>query len=537
MKIDAPVEKSQWLVESVPFSGSVTEAGGTPVLEYQVGSGTWNSVIVNTTTKAGTFSWSTTVSLVPGLNTVSFRATDPANNVSKPTLRSLTYVQHSTFAIVPPTSGGTYKGSSTVFNNGVSYTFTATPATGKLFREWRDQNGNTYSRQSTVTVVAQDGLTLQPIFVDDFFPAAIGNYPGIYGDGAVGDGGAGAISQFNRFNGVASFTLSKGGAFTGNWGVAGKKVALKGQFDAYGDATISAAPSVGDPLNLALHLDTTGSTTKITGTATYSGSSFGFEAKRSPFDGKATIFPLQSRIYNVVLDHSAAPANVGYGYLSVVFGKDGTAKITGQLPDGVALSGASQVVEKDADTWALPISIQLTPLTNLLHGTLELPKSPTGGQADIEGTLTWLRTPELPGTKTPFRPAGLLYALDATGAQWIAPKGINILTGGTTASAFTIAIDSGTQVLTIPATRTGTWNSANAPVLSGTSKAVTFKFAASTGVFDGTVLKTGSTTSVPFKGIVLATPLEISGTSTLLHGMGYILSGTGSGTVEIISQP
>jgi hypothetical protein len=222
------------------FGGTITETGSKPTLQYRLGTtGNWTASTVGGS--ASPYSFSQVVALKPGPNTVQFQAKDDAGNTSALASINVSYVVASNLTIPAPnaadgsvTSGF---GGSTSREVGASYTVTATPASGMVFKEWL-KNGLSTSTNATLSFTMEPGLTLTPVFVPDF--AALGGfYNGLIGTGAIGSGSAADMQAFAANNGFIQITSGANGALSGVLRIEGKSHSFNGTMGANKRATIT----------------------------------------------------------------------------------------------------------------------------------------------------------------------------------------------------------------------------------------------------------------------------------------------------------
>ena len=146
------------------------------------------------------------------------------------------------------------------------YTVTATPKTGRIFKEWL-KNGVSFSRNATLTFTMEEGLTLTPVFIANPFPDLVGTFNGLVGNGTEADMGA-----FLLGNGFVTLTTTGTGTFTGSLRLEGQSLTLTGKFDGYGETTLLLKRTGKSAVAVALKLDLT-APGKVTGTVTPGGGS------------------------------------------------------------------------------------------------------------------------------------------------------------------------------------------------------------------------------------------------------------------------
>lgn len=520
------------------FSGTLTEVN-LDTFTYSVNGGAPVDVTPDLTPalpSAGPFTWSTSISLVPGVNSIAFSATDLSGNTTTVS-RAVSYLQPIPSDTLTP-NDGTIVLPKGVINAGFAYTFTAKPPAGQIVSQWFNNNAPIVGQAGAkLTITPQDGDLYTATFVPNFFPAVVGTYPGIFGDGDTAL--PTTLTSFNLENGSATFKIAATGAFSGTVTVGGKALKVKGQFDGQKNATVVTAA-----LSLDLDLDTTtAGFEKITGTAIYNGGTpLNLESFRATsYTGKGlSVSPLNGKRYSLALQRPAADTTLGHGFASVAIGKTGVATVSGQLPDGTAFTTAVPVVEKGSDKFRLPVSRQLAKgNTGLLHGELEIDNVTN----EIESTANfgWLRASVTKPT-LPFA-SGILKSLSALGSRWILPPNTNLLTGTGQIALFSLGIDKDNVFVALNAANAaalyyGYWPSTNKPGINALPKGTTFAFAPATGAFSGKTLRLSATNkavSLVYRGLVLPEQVLIA-PAPALSGVGYSTTGSLSGKVELGEQ-
>jgi len=90
--VTSPANAAKLAVPGAVFVGTVVESGIMPVIEFSTDNGThWSPATISPTSAKSPYAWTANATLVPGVNTVQFRATDLAKNVSAIVSRTLTY--------------------------------------------------------------------------------------------------------------------------------------------------------------------------------------------------------------------------------------------------------------------------------------------------------------------------------------------------------------------------------------------------------------------------------------------------------------
>ncbi len=164
--------------------------------------------------------WSSTVSLVPGVNTFEVEAIDSRGNVSAIVRRSFTFdvVRTLTVSVSGPANSGTVSAGfvpTSQRKSGLPYRITATPRPGFVFSGWTGVNlaaagiTGSLAELPTLNFTMTDGLVLVANFIATPFPAVAGVFHGL-----LEPDGSTAIS--NAAAGHLSITLSTTGTFTGS---------------------------------------------------------------------------------------------------------------------------------------------------------------------------------------------------------------------------------------------------------------------------------------------------------------------------------
>lgn len=543
----SPKANAKFKTKTPTFSGTIKEAGAMDLLEYQINnSGNWFA-ISHGLVKAGTYTFSGPVELDPGANSVTFRAKDGAGNISKLVTRRVYFLFAQPLTLTAPavTDGTLTKGFvGSERYVGYNYSITAAPAKNKIFKEWLvTSGGNTTSvRSKKLIFTMQEDTEITPVFVDNFFIPAAGNYIGVFGDGSIV--APDALAKFNQRNGLANFTLGATGAFSGNVAIGGKTLKFKGKFDGFGEVILTLKYDANRFITLGplkLTPAVAPNVASISSTTAFDGNPITLTAHRAfPYTGIAPdVFPGAGR-YNIALVVNGPPPSIGHGYSSVVISPKGVTSFAGMLPDGIRFTASSRIVEKStaADEWTIPISRAVAPGTSgLLHGEGVFPQNPLPDAPDISTTLSWLHAPNI---KTLFFPNGLLATMDVVGSKWTVIKNVKVLTGDPSLpfdpTVFTLTLDPEMGVLPIEISQPGSWPTTNKPTLTPNPvlpKGLSFSYNPTTGVITGKVIKPGlpSPVSLTYRGILFASPIEE--VPNLIYGLGYLYDGIQSGKVQV----
>jgi hypothetical protein len=372
----------------------------------------------------------------------------------------------------------------------------------------------------------EEGLTLTPVFIVNPFPAVVGTFNGLAGNGTETN-----MSAFFLGNGFVTLTTTGTGTFTGSLRLEGQSLSLTGKFDGYGETTLPLKRTGKSAVTVVLALDLT-APGKVTGTVTPAGgTALAFEALPGVYTGvKPSIHPLCLNRYTIALP--SPDTTLGHGYATMVVDAKGLATFAGKLADGTTFTTSARTVDDWAGNWVVPVHVPLyTSFGGMLLGEVVVPKVEPPGAADVVGSLGWLR-PANPQA-TMFK-AGFLKTLAPQGERYRLTTGNSLLTGNATTGNFTLTVDPGLAALTMALTQNGTWPNTNAPVLTKpVTTGLTFTFTPSTGVFKGAFTRpvSGRAVSTAYEGVVFGSPLTLPGASSPVRGAGFFTTPTASGTV------
>ena len=503
------------------FGGTITETGSKPTLQYRLGTaGNWTSSTVGGS--ASPYSFSQLVALKPGPNTVQLQAKDDAGNTSALASVNVSYVVASTLTITAPnaadgsvTSGF---GGSTSREVGVSYTVTATPASGMLFKEWL-KNGVSAGTNATLSFTMQPGLTLTPVFVPDFAKLG-GFYNGLVGVGAIGNGSAADMQAFAVNNGFIQITSGTNGALSGVLKIEGKSHSFNGTMGANKKASITVArPGKGNAtLSLSLISALPG---EISGNVTTSGEPLAFRALRAAYTAGAAKHALAGKRYAIVLPPPSGLA-MGYGHATLTVEDNGAAVLSGVLASGQAVNAGARIVDDGAGNWVFPVYVGAS---GIFTGEIVIPKTTPASGSELGGSLEWFK----PASNTGLFKSGFLKSLQPLGATHSAAS------AGLGGAAFSLTLDPAKRVLPAAVTQNGTWANSGSPSLNTPVKSgLTVSFNPLSGKFEGSFTRTvnGAPLPTPIQGTLFSRPITIPGGATL-RGAGFFTSGNASTAVEV----
>jgi len=300
------------------------------------------------------------------------------------------------------------------------YRVTATPATGMIFKEWL-RNGVSFSRNATITFTMEEGLTLTPVFIMNPYPAVVGTFNGLVGEGNLGTGSAADMQAFFRGNGFITLATTAAGSFTGSLRLEGQRLALSGRFDGFGETSLAVKRPGKSNATVALRFNTGTAPGRITGSVTTEGAPLAFTALPGVYTGaKSSLHPLNKNRYTVILP---APAGtLGNGSATLVIDSKGTANFAGRLADGTAFKAAPRMVTAEGNggrKWVVPVHVPLYKgFAGMLLGEVVLPVDnparPEIADRVEGGSLGWLRPADARATVSP---QGFLKSMSPAGQK------------------------------------------------------------------------------------------------------------------------
>lgn len=361
----APPNGSRLTFPTVSLSGTASDNVAVQAVEVVVNNG--RPQLAN-----GTMSWTAQISLAPGTDVISVYSVDASGNVSANATLQLTYVSMSTVVVqtnglgaVSPNLNGKQ------LEVGQTYTVRAKPGPGQAFAGW---NGAA-SQSAELSFVMQPNLALTANFVPSPFPPVKGEYAGLAAN-------TNAITPQN--SGYFGLTVTPSGAFSGKLLIGGGRYGFHGQFNITGDASVTVNRGVTvNPLNLALHVDLSNGTDRVSGLMTDGAWVTQMSGDKNVFNSQ--INPAaQAGLRNFILqeeNNTAVQAGLGRGLIS----KSGAASVSGSLDDGTKFRTASMLA-KNGDC---PFYLSLNKGAGIVIGWLNFPTVPS---PTASGTVLWVNT-------------------------------------------------------------------------------------------------------------------------------------------------
>ena len=326
--------------------------------------------------------------------------------------------------------------------------------------------------------------------------------------------------------GHVTFTIPVTGRFTGALTVDGKRYALRGvlppleeQFEGQASSTTLTVGPRSKPLTLKLRYEWGFNGPIITGTV----SDGSFTSTFSPAAPVLDFDILPARVdgsYSVALVPGAnVPASVNApGFLTLKVAPNGSAKISGRLPDGTSVVSKGYLTLQETGGLAVSFCAPLYGKGGYLTGEVNLsfPGGPGATGGDGGGELTWLH-PQRPSgpAQTPF-----LASLDALVSRYAPVAGLALKVTPTTAMEVKLS-GAGIADTTIPFKLLA---KSKVAIPKGTAGSPKITINSASGLFSGSVKPAGSRKAVAFQGILLQ-----NGTV----GRGYFINGSQAGTVTL----
>ena len=524
VKITSIAANARLTTATATFAGTVTETGSKPTLQYRLGTtGAWlNSTVGGA---ASPYSFSQSITLKPGPNAVQFQAQDAAGNKKSAVAAvNVSYVVPATLNVaVPNAADGSISsgfGGNTPREVGVTYTITATPASGMVFKEWL-KNGTSFSTNAALTFKMEAGLKLTPVFVPDFAKLG-GVYNGLVGTGQIGSGSAADRQAFAASNGFIQINTAANGALSGVLRIQGGNHPFTGTMGANKKATLTITRPGKAAATAVLNL-ITALPGEISGTVTAGGAAIPFRALRGGHTASTGTHALGGRRYSIVLPPPAGIA-LGYGYGALTVDNDGSAVLAARLATGQAINAGARIVDDGKGNWVLPVYVGAA---GIFTGEIIIPKTAPASGSEVSGSLEWLKPA---GASGPAR-NGFLAAVQPLGARH------NIAAAGLGGATFRLTLDSGRRILSAPVVQSGQWGNGAAPGLTAPIRSsLSVGFNPINGEFRGSFTRTNAGLPVvtPFQGGLFSRPITVPG-GTVLRGAGFFTDGNASTTIEVTS--
>lgn len=375
--ITAPADGSEFANPNQTVRGAATDNVGLAYVEISLNDGPFTRV-------TGTRLWSIDVVMNPGVNMIRARATDLNTNRSAVVTHTVTYVTNSVDLEI--VGQGTVPGLApgTRLEVGRTYTFTAKPASGWVFREWqRDASGTS----PKLTFVMRTGLKITAVFEPNPFGNGVaGTYNGLF---------------YNETNGVTpetagyfSLQLNDRGSYSASLLLGGKRYPARGTFDYEGLSTnVITRPAPLVPLRIEWKLNLGGNAVKG---ILFFGSDTNLPSVM--IGDRATHHVLYNRAPHGGLYTFAIPGGPlfdpgqpeGYSHGSLQIGSNGKAILTGTMSENFKFSQET-TISKDGN---IPLYFPAYGGRGILQGWFNL--GPVGPTNQFSGSSVWIK-PESAG--------------------------------------------------------------------------------------------------------------------------------------------
>lgn len=496
---------------------------------------------------------------ISGVNRIQVRAIDFRGNASDWIRCSFTQLRtlkvNSTIPLSYPTltAGFAPKSQRQV---GKTYTIKATPILGFVFDGWKvnDTTGTgitpAAAEFSALTFTFTEGLELSAHFMPNPFTASlVGTFNGLVLPDETTTPGVGNV-------GLLNLVLSTKGSFTSSLKIDGASLNITGFFDNKGVARFGSRRATsltlkrkGKPdLVMALQLDMTGSSGRVTGSVTqslrgvvqstshvvadraiYSSTNKVPEALAGTISKPYTlVFP--SKPQTPELAASLYPQGTGYSIMTV--NSVGTVSIIGRLADGAAITSSGPLSR--LNQWSIFSTLYKS--KGCFAGLATLAEADEATE-DVTGSdLLWIRPVVASSSIYPFGwPSGLF--VDVSGARYVLPTstpqtsvfpGLSDLTPNAT-----LVFDHGKLPEAI--IKEITINAQNEVSNVATSPASTMVITEPTGLIEGSFTHS-NTKNAAYRGIIIQKGSQAGGRGFFLSPVTIKNGPSESGSVQVMAK-
>jgi hypothetical protein len=342
--ITTPTPKESVLNPVFAVTGKASDNVAVAQVYVQLNGGTWTPATLGDS--GGT--WSSSVSLTPGANTVSAYAVDATGNVSPTKSVTFTYILSAVLSVQISGLGSVSPhGSSEVLQVDKSYTLTAASARNWLFSNWvASGTQNFVSNNPVLHLTMRSDLLLTANFVTNVFLAAQGTYIGLFAPTS--------LPREQPNSGAFTLTVTSTGHMSGTLTIGKTMSSVAGQFDLSGAITLITSRKGLTTLTTTLQLNFAEQSVKGTvGDGSFLASLTGH---KEVFSSSHTAAGYEGR-YTLVIPGTNDPAVGPYGssYGTVTISASGGITFGGSLADGTAVNQTSSV-SKDG-YWPLYLSL------------------------------------------------------------------------------------------------------------------------------------------------------------------------------------
>ena len=551
---------------NVTVTGTAADDKGVAKVQVSINGGPYSDASAVLAPSGLTATYRATITPVAGPNIIAVKSIDTRNNESVVVTRAFNSIWVRPLNVNIAGSGSvtkTYLGASNR-NVGFKYTIVATPAAGQVFNGWTANNTSgtgitpALAELPSLTFTHQQGLVLTANFIlNPFTTSVIGNFNGLALPSDT-DPVPTHTPTNNDTLGFFNASVTNTGSFTSVLKMVGQSFTIKGVFDNLGVArfgttratSIMLAPTGNLPfIELALHLDLSGATDKIKGTATRrkrDGSITAvsnIDADRAHYSAltkvSSTFAGTASKTYTLAFLHRSTQASglttadypQGDGYATGTVKTDGTVSFAGKLADNTAITVSAPLSK--GDQW--PLYAQLYSLKGTVAGMVHLvAKTDTDMDMDSASGLLWTRPfqsvqwypfgwPEVISTDV----VGAVYNAATLNADLLLP--VPNLTIGNATLTFVDGGLTGTVVKNVSISTTHAMTKAPA-----TDATFTASLTAATGLINGTFTHTTTSKSTIWQGVIFQKGAHRAGKGYFMTVSPPVVDGNGiSGGVKL----
>ena len=466
VSVTTPSDKYTTNIPTFTVSGTAKDAGRIALVLRKIDSGSYSPATV--TSGGGGFSnWTTSVTLTPGLHTVTAKAVDQSGNSS---IKRVTY----TFAVFKPVVvnkrldgvvsiyGGTITpqmfslSTNLMINKSYALKVAATnplaPALPTVFYSntvFTSDSGTSATAAASYSFTMQTNMVIDVNFCTNRFLAVAGLYNGLI---------SGTDDNDQKQNGY--FTVKTDGkrGFGGKAYIAGEALSFMGAFDLSGNGTSKLVASKNQALgfNISMHLPFDGMNT-IDGSLIYTNSplpTLALDGDRWVW-GPSNPSTNYDGLYTIAIPSAGSnpTAPSGYGEAQVTIDTNGVIKMAGVLADGTSIKQTVQMSQNGE--WPFFASGNPDSTKKISKGSVIgwLTVGPKDSSPGISGSLTWVKSSG--AADLVFYPDGFTNASAILASAYTVP-GISIATGKFTNAVVDLGVNGAGVVSTADGNTDGT---------------------------------------------------------------------------------
>jgi hypothetical protein len=323
-------------------------------------------------------------------------------------------------------ANGTVSPASGTYAAGTNVPISAAPSAGYVFGSWMGTGPGSYTGTNNPAQVTMNGLVTETAnFVPGVFVPSQGTYNGLFYD---------ETNLAAQSCGAFTVTTTSSKRFSGSLQIGGARYSFSGQFGSTGSAQCSTRRARSAPLGLALQLDLTPESGRITGTVS-NGTSWA--AQMTGYEVGQGAVPAGN--YTLVIpggpNPAAGPGGDSFGTVKV--GARGAVKLAGSLADGTKISQSATLC---GEGW-WPLYVPLYGGKGCLVAWLTVTNA---AAAAVNGESYWIKP-----AGGLFYPGGFTNETAVLGSRYVRVAGENelnitrgqiVLTGGGLETAITNGI-------------------------------------------------------------------------------------------------